>query len=69
MGCESGCGRAQFVDCAGADTCATEVTVTFRLPGRPVLFANARDGAYPDGWPHQASEGSGMGCAEIIVTR
>jgi len=69
LGCEPDCGRANFVDCGGADTCSTEVVIAFATPGRHVLFANARDDLYGNGEPHQASEGLGMGCVEIVVTR
>lgn len=70
LGCAPECGRAIFADCGDANPCAQTWEVRFDKAGWYVLFANARDDAYaaPGRGPHQASEGFGMGCVDIVVT-
>jgi hypothetical protein len=68
LGCLPRTCESLWFSCGGEFAAAHTWSVVFTEPGRYVLFANARDVAYPRlGEAHQASEGTGMGCAELIV--
>jgi len=54
----------------GARTATRTWQFTARTLGRHILWANARDVSYGTvGEAHQASEGRGMGCAELTISR
>lgn len=60
--------RAQdFGTCSGMHDCRFSRTVTIEEPGMYRIGANARDNLYPNGEPHQASEGQGIPYVEIEI--
>jgi hypothetical protein len=62
--------NAHSFDCYGKQICAFNETVSTQVIGNLILMANARDLAYPTtGEAHQASEGEGMACATVTVTK
>ncbi len=70
LGCAPEMPPVAPVQAGGARSLTRQWRFTARTPGRHVLFAQARDTAYPTlGEPHQASEGAGMGCAELVILR
>ena len=63
--------HAHWFDCYGKQICAFNETVSTQVIGNLILMANARDLAYATttGEAHQASEGEGMTCATVTVTK
>jgi hypothetical protein len=62
--------KAHWFDCNGKQSCAFNEIVSTQVIGNLMLLANARDLAYPTtGEAHQASEGEGIACATVTVTK
>ncbi len=62
--------KAHWFDCYGKQICGFNETVSTQVIGNLILMANARNLAYPTtGEAHQASEGEGMACATVTVTK
>jgi hypothetical protein len=62
--------KAHWFDCNGKQSCAFNETVSTQVIGNLMLLGNARDLVYPTtGEAHQASEGEGIACATVTVTK
>ncbi len=62
--------KAHRFDCNGKQSCAFNEIVSTQVIGNLMLLANARDLAYPTiSEAHQASEGEGIACATVTVTK
>ncbi len=61
--------KAHWHGLSGEEDASHTWTVTFPAPGTYVICANARDIEYPSaGEAHQASEGTGIVCTEVVIT-